>query len=460
MTVRNPADRRNGTIVMAISATTRLSEFIANVRELPTEVSEKAKLHIADTLACIYAGSASEAVALLERVCAPSDDNAPFIAPGLGRWSDPALAAMLIGVCAHADDFDDTSEYSMNGHPSAPIVSALIPTAVATKASGMAMVRAYAVGIEVACKLGSAIGTAHTRRGWHTMSTLGTLGAAAAAAHLRGLHTGQTERALAIASSFAGGLLGNTGTMTKSLHCGRAAQAAYLAAALAEQGFSAGADILEAENGFLAALTDRSKDRIDLSGIGDVWELVSPGLAVKLYPCCSCTHLAIDGAIEIQRRHAIDPERIEQVTCAVREECTHYLRFPNPTTGIEGKFSMNYTVAVALARGKVTLDDFETAALGHDDIALLMPKVHMVVRPDEKDAGEIEVILKGGLRLTAYRDVPRGSPETPADWEDIIGKLRDGLARAGRLRPVHPETLFAGLREMDKQSEFLNLLRT
>ncbi|MEX3963674.1 MmgE/PrpD family protein [Paraburkholderia sp. EG286B] len=444
---------------MAMSATARLSEFIFNVRALPPDVVERAALHIADTLACIYAGSASHAAALLTQVSVPSEGNGRIIVPGLGAWNDPAVAAMLMGVCAHADDFDDTSEYSMNGHPSAPIVSALATTASVTGASGGDVIRAYAVGVEVACKLGSALGAAHTRRGWHTMSTLGTLGATAAAANLRGLDAVQVEHALGIAGSFAGGLLGNTGTMTKALHCGRAAQAGYLAAALAEQGFTAGTDILEVKSGFLDTLTDRSLDQIDLPVLGSDWELISPGLAVKLYPCCSCTHLAIDAAIDIHRRRAFNPSRIEQVTCSVREECTHYLRFPNPTSGIEAKFSMSYAVAVALARGKVSLDDFETSALDRVDIATLMPRVRMVTASKTMAAGNVEVVLTDGTHLSACKVNPRGSPEDPPTWDDIFGKLRDGTARATPSTSFDREALFAQIREMHRQAQFADLLR-
>ncbi|PMS29856.1 MmgE/PrpD family protein [Trinickia symbiotica] len=453
-------NRRKKGDVMAISATTSLAEFISNVRELPAVVCERAKLHIADTLACIYAGSASRAAALAKQISAREDECARIIVPGLGRWNDPALAALLTGVCAHADDFDDTSEHSMNGHPSAPIVSALIPTACMLGASGTDVVRAYAVGVEVACKLGVAVGPAHTSRGWHTMSTLGTLGAAAAAANLRGLDAVQTQHAVGIACSFAGGLLGNTGTMTKALHCGRAAHGGYLAAALAEQGFTAGADILEAEAGFIDALTDRSVDRIDLPGLGGDWELLRPGLAVKLYPCCSCTHLAIDGAIEIKGRHTFDPSSIERITCSVREECTHYLRFPNPRNGIEAKFSMTYTVAVALTRGKVTLEDFETTALDREDVAVLVPKVRMVACFDENEVGSIEVVLKDGQRFATRRAAPHGSPDDPPEWDDIIGKLRQSVARGTSCVPQQLEEFFVAIRGMDKLSKFVDLLET
>lgn len=440
---------------MTISSTTQLATFIANVQNLPSQVADRAKLHIADTLACIYAGTTSPPVNILtETLFSSGTEQDGVLAPGWGSVRDPYLAALLIGTCAHADDLDDTSQFSMWGHPSAPIVSALLPTASLTHASGGAFVRAYAVGIEVACKLGSALSAAHKRQGWHTMGTFGTLGAAAAAANLRGLDAARTERALAIACSFAGSLIGNTGTMTKSLHCGRAAHDGFLAAALAERGFTAGANILEVKSGFLDAFTDGSISKIAPLELGKDWEIIKPGLAVKLYASCAGTHLAIDGAIQIRRHPDFDISQIAQVNCFVRKEYLDYLRFPRPKAGIEGKFSMNYTVAVALLNGDVTFDDFETAAVLREDVVDLLPKIRMYLR--DEDSPDIEVALKNGARLVARNRVQRGAPEDPVSWIDIEKKLANCIARA-KVKPRNFERFVTGLKNLDNQQEILDV---
>ncbi|CAD0217561.1 hypothetical protein AGRHK599_LOCUS5114 [Rhizobium rhizogenes] len=343
----------------------------------------------------------------------------------------------------------------MNGHPSAPIVSALLPTAFETQASGRAFLRSYAVGIEIACKLGIAVGSAHTRQGWHTMSTLGTLAAAGAAANLRGLDARQTEHALAIACSFAGGILGNTGTMTKSLHCGRAAQAGFLAAKLAESDFTAGSGILEAPSGFLDAFTGGSA--ATLPALGNPWELVTPGLAVKLYPCCSCTHLAIDGALTIRALSGFDIKAIERINCFVRDECIRYLRFPKPRTGIEAKFSMNYTVATALLQGELTLNDFETNAIAHEDVSELLVKVAMFARSEDSDNPDIEVVFLDGKRLAERRRVPRGAPDDPAGWEEITRKLAGGISRARQSRVADFGKHVWAIRDLDKATRLSDI---
>jgi len=440
---------------MTTSTTTQLANFIANVRTVPSAVEDRAKVHITDTLACIYSGTAAPAVQVLAETLSLSVTNqGAVLAPGWGEVREPYLAALLIGTCAHADDLDDTSQFSMWGHPSAPIVSALLPTASATRPSGREFIRAYAVGIEVACKLGSALSSAHKRQGWHTMGTFGTLGAAAAAANLRGLDAARTETAIAIACSFAGSLIGNTGSMTKGLHCGRAAHDGYLAAALAERGFTAGKDILEVKSGFKDAFTDGSIANIGPLNLGAEWEIITPGLAVKLYASCAGTHLAIDGAIQIRQNPEFDVSQVVQVDCYVRKEYLDYLRFPAPKAGIEGKFSMNYTVAVALLYGDVTFEDFETAAVLRDEVVALLPKIRMHL--SDAASPDIEVALSNGTKLMARNGVQRGAPEDPVGWSEVEKKLASCVARA-KVKPRSFERLVTRLRDLENQEELLNI---
>jgi 2-methylcitrate dehydratase PrpD len=442
---------------MKTSSTTQLAQFAASTKSLPSDVADRAKLHIADTVACIYAGTASQPVQVLTESQFPIERSGGRVpVPGWGRVDNSYLAALLIGTCAHADDLDDTSQRSMRGHPSAPVISALLPTAQEVAASGSDFVRAYAIGIEVACKLGAALGPAHRKQGWHTMGTFGALGAAAAAANLRGLDPIRTERALAIACSFAGSLLGNTGTMTKSLHCGRAAHDGYLASALAEKNFTAGNDIFEVKSGFLDAFTDGSIKSFTLPPLGNEWELITPGLAVKLYPSCAGTHLAIDGARRVRNHPDFDVNSITKINCFVSEEFTNYLRFPVPRSAIEGKFSLNYTVAVALLDGDVGFEHFEPGSLNRSDVAALLPKIEMIARSPNVDGPDIEVNLANGKQLTERRDVQRGAPDDPVDWSDVERKLLAAIDRA-RLRPVNPEALITSLRSLDAAPRVIDI---
>lgn len=444
---------------MTSSATYHLTKLVSGTKTLPHEVIERAKLHIADTISCIYAGTSSQparklATALFGKA------NSGLAMPDWRHESDSSRAALLIGTCAHGDDLDDTSEFSMKGHPSASVVSALLPTARDTQADGLAFIRSYVIGIEVACKLGRALGVAHVQKGWHTISTLGTLGAAAACANLRGLDPAKTETALAIACSFAGGILGNTGTDVKGLHCGLAARDGYTAAVLAECGFTAGHNILEAQSGFLDAFTDGSISRIELPLLGGPWEIMEPGLSVKLYPSCNCTHSAIEGALKIRSAAVFELDKIAEIRCYVRrKKYTEFLRFPEPETGIQGKFSMNYTVAVALLYGDVKFEDFQDAAVRRNDVIILGRKVTMICTEGNEalsEAPDIEVILTDGSRLIERRTAPLGTSGNPVGWADIIKKFESCIAQAS-IKPADARQFIIALQELEKQQELMHI---
>ena len=166
--------------------------------------------------------------------------------------------------------------------------------------SGRDVIDAFVLGFEVECRLGRAIGGPHYALGWHATSTFGSLGAAAACARLMRLDPERTQTALAIAASLASGIRQNFGTMTKPLHAGWAARNGVIAAQLAQRGFSADAEALEGENGFLRAASGGAEydPLAAVRSLGESWEIVSPGIGVKLYPCCYATHRAIDSALE------------------------------------------------------------------------------------------------------------------------------------------------------------------
>jgi len=132
----------------------------------------------------------------------------------------------------HALDFDDVAEH-LRGHPSVPVTPAVLTLGEAEGASGVEVITAFVVGVEVEAKIGKAMTSAPPRRGWHLTATIGALGATAAAANLLGLTPTQVRMALGIAASKAAGLRQNFGTMTKPLYAGEAARSGVEVAQLA-----------------------------------------------------------------------------------------------------------------------------------------------------------------------------------------------------------------------------------
>src|SRR6185295_4826821 len=118
-------------------------------------------------------------------------------------------------------------------------------------------------------------------------------------ATMLGLDVRGMQHALGIAASRAGALLANVGSMTKCTHCGNAAASGLEAALLAQRGFTANPDVLEAHKGVIATFYADRFDEARLLAYGKPWRVVDPGLAIKLFPSQFATHYAINAGLDI-----------------------------------------------------------------------------------------------------------------------------------------------------------------
>ena len=182
----------------------------------------QAKACILDTIGVILAGFPEPCTRILLKTPGVATAPGPALIFGSARRTSALDAALVNGTASHALDFDDFSSI-MHGHHSVPLVSTLLALAEERGGTGEDVIAAYVIGVEVEIRLARAVSSHHYDKGWHSTSTLGVFGAAAAACHLIKLDLASTTMALGIAASLASGLNANFGTMTKPLHVGQAA---------------------------------------------------------------------------------------------------------------------------------------------------------------------------------------------------------------------------------------------
>jgi 2-methylcitrate dehydratase PrpD len=237
--------------------------------------------------------------------------------------------------------------------------------------------------------------------------------------------------ALGIASSLASGARRNFGSMTKPLHAGWAARNGIVAADLASRGLTADDEALEAPDGWLNAASGGGRfDSSPIERLGNPWEILSPGIGVKLYPCCYFTHLSIDASLQVRPPVAQRIGEIESVHVSVSPGTMMVLRKEPPQTGLEGKFSLEYVVAAALADGEVTLDTFADEAVLRPALRGLTRRVRITEDgPPSSDpiggSSVVTVELRGGERIASERaEVPRGDPQNPLSWSQLADKFR------------------------------------
>lgn len=425
--------------------------------QVPALARETALDAIVDTVGVTIAGVDEDCVEIVRGVSEGSTGTATLF--GAGASASAQNAALINGTAAHALDFDDCSN-TMGGHPSAPIVPALWALAETEGASGAAFLAAYIAGFEVETKLGRAVNFHHYEKGWHPTSTLGTFGAAAACAHLLGLPAGQVANALALAASMAAGLKANFGTMAKPFHVGQAARNGLLAAQLARRGMSANPAALEDPQGFLEVYNGAGTyepSRL-LDGFAAPFDLVEPGVAFKRHPCCASTHPAADAMLKIMADNALHPQDIVAVRSWTHPRRLRHTNRPDPKSGLDAKFSVQYVLARAALDGVVSLDHFDDGAISDPRVRAFMHRVHAAPHPEarmdttEHFFADVEVRTTDGRTFSAFVDRPLGRDrDHPLPEGALEAKFRDCAGR--RLTGEVVEALLTSLYELENLAD-------
>ena len=342
-------------------------------QSLSPEIIASAKIAMSDTIGVTLLGASSDTAEIARQAAAITEQEGTATILGTTLRANQLDAAFANAVAGHAFDYDDFTEL-FGGHPSVPILPGLLAVGETTSATGIELIRAYIIGVELETRLALGVHFQHYEKGWHPTSTLGVFGAAAGCAYLLNLDATQTAQAIAIAASNASGIKANFGTMTKPLHIGQCARSGVLAAQLAAKGFTANPHALEAPQGFLDVYNGPGNYSIER--ILDKWFdpplVLSPGINLKQFPCCGSTHPAIFAAIRLRERQRLDHKLIRRIEILTHPRRLPHTNQPHPQTSLESKFSIQYCVARALVDGQVTLADFENAAWEQTNITRLL----------------------------------------------------------------------------------------
>jgi 2-methylcitrate dehydratase PrpD len=375
-----------------------------------------------------------------------------------------SYAAFGNGAIGHALDFDDYEWPSM-AHPSVTVLPAVLALGEKLKAPGKTCLEAYLVGMEVISKVGRGIHPDHYDKGWHSTGTLGTLGAACASSKLLRLDVDRVKMSLGVAASMSSGLRGNFGTMTKALHAGHAARNGVESATLVSFGFTASRDILESGLGFCNMFTEgRNYDLKKIGeGLGSPFSILSPGVGKKLYPSCAATHSFLDGIFGLIREHDIKAEDVDRVECGVFYRIPTMLIHSNPQTGLEGKFSLEFCIALALLERKVSIHQFTASKVRDPGIQELIRRIRKEVTEEagkkgtENPVALLTVHMKDGKSYPLRVEKRRGSPLSPLSVEEVVNKFMD--CAQSNYSPDQSRRISDAVMNLEKTEEIGELIR-
>jgi aconitate decarboxylase len=434
--------------------TEEIAAFAANfsLKTAPAELLPLAKETFLDSFGVMLAGSTEESAQITARwACAEGAIGPCALSAERGFRTSAANAALANGVAAHTLDFDHF------GHQSAVMVPCVLAAAEAQGASGLALIEAYIVGVEISTLLAAGMSKTAQELGLHPAGVCGSLGASAAAARLLGLGLEQTQVALGIAASLTSGLSQNFGTMVKPLHIANAARNGIVAAELASLGFTANTSIFDQHGGFFSALAPAN-----VANLGKKFRFLEPGIAFKAYPCPYSSQRAVDAIIRIAERHHLRPENIVEIVCAAAPKTFRVLIHHRPNTSLEAKFSLEYLLAAGLTRKTIDEECFGLKHVNDPVMRNLVAKVSIIESADQRGTpGEGPVTVRVRTDNEIYEETVSyapGHPKNPLSWERLVSKYRS-CARQGGFDDTMAADCLAKLSRLDEVADAREVTR-
>ena len=435
-----------------VALTAEIARFIASAphAQFSPDVLASARRAFIDTIGVMLAGRNEPAVRLLNDCCIAGDEA---VALAVERRLPARDAALIDGTAGHVLDYDDVS---LHGHASVVLIPAIMAEAQRLAVPDVDALKAYVIGYEVWAELTRREADTYHLGSWHPTSMLGAIAATAAVAAVGRLDQTRTRHALAIAASFASGVIANFGTHTKPLQVGRAAAAGIDAVRLARAGLEGAADALEGRSGLLMGLSPRG--RVDVASPmrypDSGWQLLNNGVSVKCYPVCHATHRAVDGVIELMRGARLAPAEIASVTVGMAMAPARTVDNARPMTGLEAKFSLQHNVSAALLDGQLGFAQLTDAFVRRDDVVALYGLTGIQLRddrcPEQPGMAKHDRVLietRSGRRLDSG-DIryPRGHAKLPLSDTELDAKF---MACAGHGKYENAGALLARLHRLD-----------
>lgn len=398
-----------------------LAAYIAQTRQrvLPQDIANEARKCLLDwTGVCIAARDLPEAraVSALARGWTTQGHALLFT----GGTATAALAALVNGTLSHCLDYDDT-HIPTAIHVSGPVWATVLALGAQQQADEETMLKAFVTGFEVAAHLGDdGIGVRLNNSGWHATSTLGMLGAAAAACVVMGFDETQVSNAMGLAATQVGGLTASFGTMAKPFHPGKAAMDAIIAVELVAQGMTAAPQLFDGPHGVVPTLLqDRTMD-YRVPSFDSNWEITRNSF--KPYAACQLAHAAIDAARSARAR--VDGRRIERIVAYVHPLALKIAGVRDPRSSTQGKFSIGFCIALGLEGFSVTTQDFTSAQLEDPRIRDITRKVELTVEDGiERTATRLAFEMADGECFTQNVEHAFGSIGNPMSREDLDEKF-------------------------------------
>ena len=441
--------------------TRKIAAFVSGLTyaQIPGEVRERIKLLVLDSLGCAIYGANLEWCRILRGTLEQLDTTRTTSVWGTDQKLSSPHAALLNGTQVQGFELDDVHRKAVL-HVGAVTLPALIAVAEShAQLSGRDFLTAAVAGYEIGPRVGLCMGQEHIGQGWHSGATVGIFSAAAGAARGLALDADRTVHALGVAGTQSSGLMAaQYGAMVKRMHAGRAAQSGLYGALLASQGFTGIVDVFEAPYGGFCTTFSRSQDRFNLdelsAGLGERFETLR--VSLKFYSCVGSNHTTLDAIRAIRARRPFGRDDIAEILVHGSQVTVDHVGWPYRSEGLtSAQLNLPFCVATLLLKGDVFVDEFTPDCVDDQERIALSRKVKVVHDPAITALGagarhkvRVGIRFKDGSVESETREAPRGSEQSFASADDIVGKFRK-LTR-GVMAAMQQNALVDAVLNLDK----------
>lgn len=451
--------------------TVQMAEHCAQIQtdHLAPEVLEHTKYLFIDFLGLAVKGLSMESTQRIHAMIQKIGGTGAGTVIGTALKPLPQYAALANAASSHSMSLDDIYTPA-SIHPGSAIFAAALAAAEWVGTGGKRFIEGSVAGYETTLRIADAVDVkSHYAFGWHPTATCGTFGATAAACRVFGLDPEATVSAFGIAGSMASGLMAfmQDGSWTKRIHPGLSAQRGIQAAQLAAEGFKGPKAVLEGKWGFLSATSNSADPSRLVAGLGGKPRVMDTGL--KLHACCRYNQSAIDAAVDIMKTNDLTPEMVENVQVEIFKAAYPLVVEPweekaNPKTDVQAQFSLPYTVASAIARGRVSFEEFSPDALKDPTVRDIMKRVTVIhdraLDSEFPKSWPTRVVIRTTDNRSLERRInyPKGDVENPLAWEALIDRFEENTAGEASLKKKQIVALVTKLHDLEQMNRLTELL--
>jgi 2-methylcitrate dehydratase PrpD len=440
-----------------------------NFNDLSEEVVDCAKYRFLDFISVACRGSKEDPSQTVYRFVKEMNKGEGVIV-GTKERAPYLYAALANGTASHAIEMDDVhNEASL--HPGVVVFPSVLAAGEMAGASGKSFIVAAVLGYEVITRLGRALGPENSyKRGFHPTGTCGPFASSVACSKMMGLQEEQILNAMGISGSQAAGSMEYLaqGAWTKPFHAGWAAHSGMVAALLSSKGFKGPTSILEGRDGFLHAYSDGSDPSKVLEGIGSTFQILRA--SVKPHACCRYMQPPIDAVLKIINENNLRPEQVKKIKVGVLKAGAPLIAEPieskvNPQSIVDAQFSMPFGAAAAVLYGKAGLKEFQLSTIQSRPVREMMRKVECFIDPEldrtfpKQWRASAEILTEDEKRYSVTIEYPKGDPENPLSWEELIERFHDlsgqMMKREQRLKIVEEVKRLDGIKDVRRWSSLL-----